>query len=245
MSGISVGPSYDVDELDRRERKRLQNRMAQRIYRRNQKQRLQALEAAVANTAAVNRLTPPESVFQDSRDDLHASHITEQPRRPCEDRDSAEDTSAWIEILDGPFNEPMTASSSPPLRTALHRAVCNGNDSMIRILLDNGADITKVDENGNSILHLAAECANEETISILLSKGGDPNGKNYLGRTALFSAAQVGNDAAAKALLAQSSPIIDINWRDSAGMVALHLAVDNGFESMTRLLLANGANVNA
>ncbi|KAK9422662.1 putative Ankyrin repeat-containing domain protein [Seiridium unicorne] len=197
MSSIAAKFSHDVHELDRRERKRLQNRMAQRIYRRNQKQRLQALEAAVANAAALSQIAPSDGSEESLKQDLSTIFGDEDSQHVSDDHDPSQNQLPnpvqWIDALDDAYNEP----------------------------------------------------ANEETIQLLLLKGADPNRTNYIGRTALFIAVQTGNEAAAKALLAFPTPRVDVDWRDSTGMVALHLAVDCGLESMTSLLLDHGADVNA
>ncbi|KAK6079590.1 hypothetical protein SCUP515_03846 [Seiridium cupressi] len=255
MSSIAAKFSHDVHELDRRERKRLQNRMAQRIYRkatifgRNQKQRLQALEAAVANAAALSQITPSDGSEESLKQDLSIIFGDEDSQHVSDDHDPSQNQLPnpiqWIDGLDDAHNEPTKSGSHRTSRAALHRAICNGNDALIVLLLERGADIMKVDESGNTVLHLAAECASEETIQLLLLKGADPNLTNYIGRTALFIAVQTGNEAAAKALLTFPTPRVDVDCRDSTGMVALHLAVDCGLESMTRLLLDHGADVNA
>lgn len=116
---------------------------------------------------------------------------------------------------------------------------------MARILLEHGADVMKTDGNGKTALHLAAEYGSESIMRLLLSKAADPSVTDHLGRTALFSAVQGENEATAKALLEASLPSIDINWKDTMGMNALHLAVDCGFESMVKLLLTHGADPNS
>lgn len=192
---------------------------------RNQKHRIQALEAAVAQS--INGLTPPREAML--LDDILYEH---EPAAAPGDR----------------AIDPVLTDSSPPLladmaRTALHRAVCSGNESMVRLLLERGADIAKPDGNGNTALHLAAESGGGELLQLLLEKSADPNAIDYLGRTALFAAVLGENETTTELLL--KSPRIDVNAKDLMGNVALHMAVECGSEPLALLLLAHGADINA
>ncbi|OHF02036.1 hypothetical protein CORC01_02615 [Colletotrichum orchidophilum] len=231
MAGAATGDhgaSQLLQDLNKRERKRQQNRTAQRTYRRNQKHRIQALEAAVAQS--VEGLTPPrEAMLLD--DILHEQEPTAAPG----------DNQIWA-------IDPVLTDSSPPLladmaRTALHRAVCSGNESMVRLLLERGADVAKQDGNGSTALHLAAESGSGELLQLLLEKSADPNATDYLGRTALFAAVLGENETTTELLL--KSLTIDVNAKDSMGNVALHMAVECGSEPLALLLLAHGADINA
>ncbi|KAA8647079.1 uncharacterized protein ATNIH1004_005762 [Aspergillus tanneri] len=210
-------------ELDKRERKRYQNRLAQRTYRRNQKQRLQALEAVVAQSS-----------------DTIASSLTSHtevivpPEPSCDDQ---------IWAIDPVLQEASPSGLLTSLgRTALHRAVCSGNESITHLLLERGANVMKQDGNGQTALHLAAENGCEALVKVLIERTPDLNVTDYLGRTALFLAVQSESETVAKLLLEAS---IDVNWKDTSGNVALHLAVERGSESLTLLLLQYGANIDA
>lgn len=126
-------------------------------------------------------------------------------------------------------------------RTALHRAAFNGNESLCRLLLESGADDSRLDCDGNPALHAAIDSGHENIVRLLL-KLGSPTVKNAKGQTALFQAVQTQNISVAKILLDSS---IDVNYADARGEVALHYAVENGSEAMTRLLLSHGADINA
>lgn len=127
-------------------------------------------------------------------------------------------------------------------RTALHIAVCNGDESIVQLLLDRGANLSKQDCNGSTALHLAAELGRWNLVKLLLEKSAHPNQINDLGQTALFAAVRNDDEKTTKLLLDYS---VDVNLKDLNGTVALHLAVGIGSESMTKLLLAHGADVDA
>jgi ankyrin repeat protein len=144
--------------------------------------------------------------------------------------------------------DPLLNEASPPAvmpnlgRTALHRAVSKGNDAVVRMLLERGADIVRQDSYGKTALHLAVENGSEKVVKVLLEKLKDPNLTDGLGRTALFSAIQAEDELVSKLLLEAA---IDVNKRDSTGDVALHIAAELGPQALILLLLTYGANIDA
>jgi ankyrin repeat protein len=127
------------------------------------------------------------------------------------------------------------------VRPPLHIAVHNNNETIIRLLLQQGADFSRLDQNGKTALHAAVESGRLGLVTLLLA-GNDANVKDSSGRTALFSAVQAGNDEITRALLEGG---IDVTYKDPLGETALHVAVESGSESSTMLLLKHGADINA
>jgi hypothetical protein len=196
---------------------------------RNQKQKLAALRAAVGeSTSPMVQASSTPITCSCRAEDV----ISWEP---------SEDELLWT--LDPLLNEP-----SPPVvtlnvgRTALHRAVCRGNEAVVRVLLERGADLIRQDGNGKTALHLAVESGSEKMVKVVLEKIIDPNLTDGLGRTALFSAIQAENTILAKLLL---EAFVDVNKRDSLGDVALHVAAEQGSEALTLLLLTYGAIIDA
>ncbi|KAM4063790.1 ankyrin repeat domain-containing protein [Hirsutella rhossiliensis] len=149
-------------------------------------------------------------------------------------------------VWEGDVEWNCKAPSSPTHRQgqgALHVAVCGGNEDMVRLLLDHGADIAKRDSRGNTALHVAAAMGSEIVVKLLLRKTADPDEANLMGQTPLFMAVQNDNEAVARILLLDA--MADVNVQDCFGNAALHVAVQGGSVSMTSLLLKNGANINA
>src|SRR2546430_14052713 len=69
--------------------------------------------------------------------------------------------------------------------TALHWATCNGQDKLVRLLLEKGADITAKDSDGKTALDWADASKHEEVVRILTllpnsrySPSSNPDGKN-------------------------------------------------------------------
>ena len=210
---------------------------------RNQKQRIQALEAALGQLEPADPIlaSPPTSNAAETTFDLApVSPPSSGPQNPS----PCDDQSLWA--FD-PSWKRTHQQASPEIigeqgRTALHLAVSTGNESITRLLLERGADITKQDHNGATALHLACERGSEVLTRLLLEKLADPNERDFLGRTALFRAVAEKNETVVKLLLEASA---DVNAKDSLGTMALHLAVESGSEPLVLLLLQHGADIDA
>jgi hypothetical protein len=91
-------------------------------------------------------------------------------------------------------------------RTALMGAACNGNLKLLKLLIDNGADV-------NYGRHTALMWANQENhpevIKLLIDNGADVNAKNKWGGTALTSASYMGHYKIVKLLLDNGADEID------------------------------------
>uniref|UniRef100_A0A1A8DJI2 Ankyrin repeat domain-containing protein 54 n=1 Tax=Nothobranchius kadleci TaxID=1051664 RepID=A0A1A8DJI2_NOTKA len=73
-------------------------------------------------------------------------------------------------------------------RTALHFSSCNGNDSIVQLLLSHGADPNQRDGLGNTPLHLAACTNHVPVITTLLRGGARVDALDRAGRTPLHLA---------------------------------------------------------
>lgn len=136
-----------------------------------------------------------------------------------------------------------TASvSSEPGASALHIAVCKGDEKMVKLLLSRGADSRKLDSSGRTVLHSAARRGDGTMAKLLLEQAVDPNALDATNRTALFEAVDSGSESVVQELLNHGALV---NARDAHGSVPLHLAVASGSEAITVLLLLNGADINA
>ncbi|KAH0558926.1 hypothetical protein GP486_004447 [Trichoglossum hirsutum] len=120
--------------------------------------------------------------------------------------------------------------------TALHRAARQGFNTVVRLLLDNGAEIDKKSRYGMTALMLAAWEGHHSLTRILLDEGAKINTEEDVdGETALHGAARNGHGAVVQLLLEKGA---DVEARDRLGRTAFTLATQRGFSTATLALQA-------
>ncbi|KAK3312711.1 ankyrin repeat-containing domain protein [Apodospora peruviana] len=250
------------DELDRRERKRQQNRLAQQNYSSlywnsgcNQKQRIKALEAAAASSrvspedpsSRILALSTIEAATVWSTTTVDNINVWGEAARnpPPENSGSSKITAVGsTNMSTGSATFYAAAASEEDGRTALHRAISVGSEPLVRLLLESGANMSRQDASGCTALHIAAEAGVPKAWRNSYPKRRpDPNQTDYLGRNALFSAVQGRSVAVVRLLLDDLS--VDARSADPLGNVQLHVAVEQESEEMASLLLAYGADIDA
>ncbi|KFY30111.1 hypothetical protein V494_08258 [Pseudogymnoascus sp. VKM F-4513 (FW-928)] len=134
-------------------------------------------------------------------------------------------------------------------QTPLHEAAIGGHESIVKLLLEKGADAEAKDGNGQTALYEAAEGGHEAVVQLLLEKGADAKAKDEDGWTLLHRAAWGGNEAVVQLLLEKGA---DAKAKDEDGVSVLHGAASGGYgaaesghEAMVQLLLEKGADAKA
>ncbi|XP_071842194.1 uncharacterized protein [Apostichopus japonicus] len=94
-------------------------------------------------------------------------------------------------------------------------------------------------------LHLAAITNNIEVIRIMLESGANPNEADRNGQTTIHHACYNRNSPCMSVIFKYSTFKIDLEKKNFNGHSALHVAVDKRDKVLVRMLLENGANVNA
>lgn len=145
-------------------------------------------------------------------------------------------------------------------KTALMRAVEEGNVAALEALLSKDAKVNARDKHGETALMYAAHDGHIEIVRRLLSNGADVNVRSYNGSTALMQAAGEGHIEVVGILLANGADInanndvrkwvkMDWNYRVLGetlhGGTALMRAVYMGHIEVVRVLLGHDADVNA
>ncbi|KAI5815999.1 hypothetical protein BZA77DRAFT_344514 [Pyronema omphalodes] len=135
--------------------------------------------------------------------------------------------------------------------TPLYRAIERGNEDIVRLLIENDADIEKKslradiktrDIHGWSSLRHAGGYGHTEVARLLLEQGADIDDKDNDGRTLLSLAAGTGNKELMRLLLEGGA---DTGARDNDGWSSLHYAARYGHAEDEVLLLKERARMEA
>lgn len=122
--------------------------------------------------------------------------------------------------------------------TPLHLACQNGLFSVVKRLLDLGANIHAKDEDSMTPLLLACKWSHADVVRELLSSGARIDSRDKDGKTVLHYACEKGsNIEVMKVLLAHPRISEIINATDRIGETAMHYACFNGQKGSVELLL--------
>ena len=124
--------------------------------------------------------------------------------------------------------------------TALWCASCWGHYDIVRILVDNGADVDNPTETGSSPLRPASYDDRYEIVQYLVEHGADVNTTNAYKSTCLMNTCYTGNNDIAKYLLMKG---IDPKLKDAYGITALHYSAAQGHLALSTLLVNKGVPI--
>ena len=99
-------------------------------------------------------------------------------------------------------------------------AVCWGRTDVVKVLIDNGADVNAKDDSGDTPLHWAAFTGARKITRMLIAAGADVNAKDSEGWTPLHMAALHGQGRIVRMLLAAGA---DPNISDNRKRIAADL----------------------
>ncbi|QRI42761.1 ankyrin repeat protein [Mudlarkpox virus] len=127
-------------------------------------------------------------------------------------------------------------------RTPLFYAVKKDDYDMVKLLLDNGANVNVQDSVGYSCLHFAGiHNSSTEIISTLIQYGTELNSCDWVGRTPLHVFVIESNFEAVKLLLKAGAYV---NVRDKCRQFPIYYSVVKSDHLISGLLLKYGANPN-
>ena len=119
---------------------------------------------------------------------------------------------------------------------SLHTACVHGNLSMVKTLIERGANVNGRDAHGNTPLHMTARYERKKTMQALLNYlTCDPNIKNKEGRSPLHVACICGNLDGVKLLIKHGARV---NVKDIHDSTPLSLAVLNNHTSIVSALVS-------
>ena len=138
-------------------------------------------------------------------------------------------------------------------RTPLHVSILVGHYSLVRILLEAGADVACTDGTGMTGLHIAVDFLRGGIIRLLLEFSADVNGTDHRLQTPLHHAARAGSDRSlgqygtygsseevTHLLLAFGA---DPNLKDNNSAGPFRIAIRAGDLDVAKLLIEAGADV--
>lgn len=118
-------------------------------------------------------------------------------------------------------------------------AVRRGDLAIVKMLVENGADLKMTDKFGYSAILSAAWTGKVDIVDYLLDCGENINQQDSRGNTLLMLATLNADEAAVRYLLNKDA---DINLTDTNDWTALMKAIWNGRPHIVNLLLKAGAN---
>jgi ankyrin repeat protein len=150
-------------------------------------------------------------------------------------------TRSLISYIQKPIDE-RDGNGQTVLYLAVRGGNGEGNEAMVRLLVDSGADVKAKDCDRETVLHWAAEGGNEAIVRLLVDSGADVKAKDNRGKTVLHWAAERGNEAMVRLLVDSGA---DVEAKDNHGWTVLRWAAEGGNEAIVRLLVERGADVKA
>jgi ankyrin repeat protein len=125
--------------------------------------------------------------------------------------------------------------------TLLHVASKEGQDEIVRLLLEWGADIEAFDQERRRPLHHAAMTGQKVIVKMLLEKGANVQVTDSSNSTPLHYAVEVDDIGTVRLLLDSKA---DIEAIDDKRRTALYRASGKGRNKIIRLLIQQDANLN-
>ena len=126
--------------------------------------------------------------------------------------------------------------------TPLYGATMFDNTSLMKKLIDAGANINSQNEWKKTPLHLAATHQQIETVRLLVSAGANLESKDKYGSTPLHQAASMRKGDSIEYLIESGA---DVNAVTKSGVSVLHTSIGHpSYIELVRMLIEAGANVN-
>jgi ankyrin repeat protein len=122
------------------------------------------------------------------------------------------------------------------MRTPLHRSVGKGNNDVVKLLVDKGADLSMVDSGGLSPLHWAALFGLVQSAELIVVGGAHLDMQSKSGETPLHLAAEKGHVPFVKFLLAHGASSLVTDNGNDGGATAFVAAKKNGHKEVMVIL---------
>ena len=149
-----------------------------------------------------------------------------------------------VNARDRKDDDPMRSAINDTNFTGLHFAAKQGHVDIVKVLLQNGADVNAVTLNRKTGLHFAAQFGHVEVVIVLIQNGADVNAVAIYRDTPLLLACneEYFQFTVAELLIQNGA---DVNAVNGLKRSALHKAIDRGHFCLVMLLIQKDAGVNA
>ncbi len=130
--------------------------------------------------------------------------------------------------------------------TALHWASQNGHIEVVKLLIASGSNSSLVDKDGFFALEIACNNGHTQVVKFLLENGADPN-QGRDGFTALHSASGYCHSEIISMLIAHGANVNanDNTYGGEEVWIPLHWAAQENCLDVAKILIENGADINA
>lgn len=205
------------------ERRRIQNRIAQRTFRQNSKKRKLQLQAGGGQDIDLPEDTSANNTQLDNAMDPPHSQLSPRTSVSCNRTDFPDATIGWQH---GPFTELdwSTSLSTEALNHTISATIysetvgIDGGEDPTEALSFNGfqshSRSLTTQEWATLALHTAAERGNEEVVRLLLNKGVDASAEDSNGLTALHISAREGHNLIVRLLLERGASVESVDrWQ--------------------------------
>ena len=130
----------------------------------------------------------------------------------------------------------------PTYPSPLHVASIWRLEAVVKLLLNEGAEVDSKDKTGRTPLSWAAAMGFKAGVELLLNQNAEIDSNDEIGWTPLVHALAIGHDAVVKLLLEKGAEVDTI---DKEGLTPLYIAAAIGNKAMAELLLEKGVDVNS
>ncbi|KAK6499967.1 hypothetical protein TWF481_010324 [Arthrobotrys musiformis] len=125
-------------------------------------------------------------------------------------------------------------------RTPLLLAVASGQASVVKLLINRGADLESKDKSDQTPLLSAVVHESEEVVELLIEGGADLEVRDRNDRTPLLRAVLYDRLSVVKLLIQKGA---DLDASDKNGRTPLGIAIEEGYDAIIRLLIDKGASL--
>ena len=129
--------------------------------------------------------------------------------------------------------------------TPLHEAALKGHVAVMLLLIDRGANLEATDKGGHTALHIVALEGHEVAARVLCQRNANLEAQCTIKWTALHEGVNKGHMGVVRVLLDQRADINAVDRKQTALHTAVLVLPEHKAQNMARLLLRNGADINA